>query len=218
MLRKIILTIIGAYLAYKLILIYSDPGETPPQDAMSLQFSRLFITLATGIFIGFIAIFYVLPAISQKAAQSMYDDSGAEPDKDILQDARALMAQGEFDQAVVAYRLALEKEPSNRLGWTDLGKLYGEKLEQPQIAASVLREGFDAHEWEEEDGAFLLFRAADWHFDRCDDQEAGAAILVEVMEIYPKTRHSANAMQTLRKLGYEVEIEVVEEALVEEEV
>lgn len=212
---KIVLGAIGAFLAYQLIKVYSDPGVITDQEAMTLQIYRLLITLAVGIFLGFLAIFYVLPVISQKAAQSMYDDSGAEPDQDILQDARAFMAQGEYDQAVVAYRQALEKEPSNRLGWTDLGKLYGEKLEQPKIAAAALREAFDAHEWEEEDGAFLLFRASEWHLDHSDDhsesQEAGCAILVEIMEAYPKTRHSANAMQKIRKLGYEVDIEVIEE-------
>jgi len=31
------------------------------------------------------------------------------------------------------------------------------------------------------------------------------------METYPSTRHSANAMQQLRDLGYDVDVEVLEE-------
>jgi len=201
---KITLGVIGAFIAYQLIAAYTDPAE-------EAVFARLFSTLAAGIFLGLLAIFYVLPALSQKAAMSMYADSNEAPEQDILQAARAFVAQGEYDQAVVAYRQALEKEPDNRLGWTDMAKLYVEKLEQPELAVSAIREGIDGHEWDEEDGAFLLFRMSEWQLNECEDQEAGAATLSEVMEKYPSTRHSANAMQQLRDLGYEVEVEVLEE-------
>ena len=201
---KITLGVIGAFIAYQLIGAYTDPAE-------EAVFARLFSTLAAGIFLGLLAIFYVLPALSQKAAMSMYADSDEAPEQDILQAARAFVAQGEYDQAVVAYRQALEKEPDNRLGWTDMAKLYVEKLEQPELAVSAIREGIDGHEWDEEDGAFLLFRMSEWQLNECEDQEAGAATLSEVMEKYPSTRHSANAMQQLRDLGYEVEVEVLEE-------
>ncbi len=202
---KITLGIIGAFIGYQMISAYSGPLD---QETM---FARLFSTLAAGIFLGLLAIFYVLPALSQKAAMSMYADSNEAPEQDILQEARAFVAQGEYDQAVVAYRQALEKEPDNRLGWTDMAKLYVEKLEQPELAVSAIREGIDGHEWDEEDGAFLLFRMSEWQLNECEDQEAGAATLSEVMEKYPSTRHSANAMQQLRDLGYEVEVEVLEE-------
>ena len=200
-----IIGVVAAFLLYNLISAYSGPLE----DTM---FSRLFSTLATGIFLGLLAIFYILPYLSEKAAMSVYADSGEAPEPDVLSEARALVAQGEYDQAVVAYRQALEKEPDNRLGWTDMAKLYVEKLEQPELAVSSLREGIDGHEWDEEDGAFLLFRLSEWQLDDCEDQEAGAASLTEVMEKYPSTRHSANAMQQLRDLGYDVEVEVIDEA------
>ena len=201
---KITLGVIGVFIAYQLIAAYTDPAE-------EAVFARLFSTLAAGIFLGLLAIFYILPALSQKAAMSMYADSDEAPEQDILQAARAFVAQGEYDQAVVAYRQALEKEPDNRLGWSDMAKLYVEKLEQPELAVSAIREGVDGHEWDEEDGAFLLFRMSEWQLNECEDQEAGAATLSEVMEKYPSTRHSANAMQQLRDLGYEVEVEVLEE-------
>ena len=201
---KITLGVIGVFIAYQLIAAYTDPTE-------EAVFARLFSTLAAGIFLGLLAIFYILPALSQKAAMSMYADSDEAPEQDILQAARAFVAQGEYDQAVVAYRQALEKEPDNRLGWSDMAKLYVEKLEQPELAVSAIREGVDGHEWDEEDGAFLLFRMSEWQLNECEDQEAGAATLSEVMEKYPSTRHSANAMQQLRDLGYEVEVEVLEE-------
>ena len=200
MATKIILGIIGAFIGYQLIQAYTDPSP----EAI---FSRLFSSLAAGIFLGLIGIFYVLPALSQKAAMSMYSDSNENAEPDVLQEARALVAQGDYENAVVAYREALTIEPLNRLAWTDLAKLYAEKLEQPQLAVSALREGYDEQEWSEEDGAFLLFRISEWQLDECEDQEAGAATLSEVITTFPSTRHSANAMQQLRQLGYEVETE-----------
>jgi len=52
-----------------------------------------------------------------------------------------IVAQGEYEQAAEAYRQALDKEPDNRLGWTDMAKLYVEKLEQPELAVEAIREG-----------------------------------------------------------------------------
>jgi tetratricopeptide (TPR) repeat protein len=202
MATKIILGLIGASIAYYMYDSYTDPDP-------NATFSKLLSTICAGLFFGLLAVFYVLPALSHKAAQSMYADANEAAEQDGLQEARALVAQGDYESAVVAYRKSLIKDPSNRLAWTDMAKLYAEKLEQPQLASSSLREAYDEHEWSEEDGAFLLFRISEWQLDDCQDQEAGAATLKEVIEAYPSTRHSANAMQQLRQLGYEVEVKPV---------
>ncbi len=202
MVIKTILGVIGASIGYFLYSAYSDPDP----DA---TFMRLLSTICAGLFVGLLAVFYVLPALSHKASQSMYADSNSQVEKDLLHDARAFVAQGDYENAVVEYRKALMKDPSDRLAWTDMAKLYAEKLEQPHLAAASLREAYDEHEWGEEDGAFLLFRISEWQLDDCEDQEAGAATLSEVIETYPSTRHSANAMGQLRQLGYEVSVESV---------
>lgn len=196
---KIILGTIAAVLTYHLVQAYTDPSS-------EAVFARLFTTLAAGIFIGLLAIFYVLPALSHKVSQSMYADSNSKVEKDTLHDARAYVAQGDYENAVVEYRKALIKDPSNRLAWTDMAKLYAEKLEQPYLAAASLQEAYDEHEWQEEDGAFLLFRISEWQLDDCEDLDAGKATLAKVIEAYPETRHSANAMQQLRQLGIEEDV------------
>jgi len=198
---KIILGAIGASIAYNLYNSYTGTTD------ISI-FSRLFSTICAGIYIGLLGVFYVLPALSQKAAQSMFSDSNQKADQDLLHDARVLMAQGDYESAVIAYRKAIIKDPSNRLAWTDMAKLYAEKLEQPLLAASSLREAYDEHDWEEEDAAFLLFRTSEWQLGGCEDQEAGAATLSEVIRKFPGTRHSANATQQLRQLGYEVKTDL----------
>ncbi|MFT5906414.1 MAG: tetratricopeptide (TPR) repeat protein [Cryomorphaceae bacterium] len=202
---KIILAAIGAAIAYFLHSSYSDASD-------EATFTRLLSTVFAGFYVGLLGVFYVLPAISHKAAQSMFSDSNESPDQDLLNGARALMAQGDYESAIVSYRRAIIKVPSNRLAWTDMAKLYAEKLEQPKLAVASLREAYDEHEWEEDDAAFLLFRISEWQLDDCGDQEAGAATLSEVIEAFPDTRHSANAVQQLQQLGYKVKIGVKAES------
>ncbi len=199
---KIIMGALGAGIAY---IVYEAYGDSSNEAT----FSRLFSTIFAGFYIGVIGVFYFLPALSHKISQSMFSDSNQKSDQDLYNKARAFMAAGEYERAVVAYRRALIKDPSNRVGWTDLAKLYAERLEQPQLAAACLREACDEHKWEEEDAAFLLFRLSEWQLDDCNDKQAGAATLTEIIEKFPGTRHSANAVQQLRQLGYEVEIESI---------
>jgi tetratricopeptide (TPR) repeat protein len=199
---KIILAVLGIVIGYFLYGAYSDASD-------EAQFSKLFVTLFAGFYLGMLGVFYVLPGISQKAAQSMFSDSNQKSDHSLLHKARALMAQGDYESAVIAFRRALIKDPSNRMGWTEMAKLYAERLEQPQLAAACLREACDEHEWEEEDASFLLFRLSEWQVDECDDREAGAETLKEIVEKFPDSRHSANAIQQLRQLGYDVKAESV---------
>ena len=197
---KIILGAIGAAIAYFLYSSYTDPSD-------EATFSRLLSTIIAGFFVGLLGVFYVLPALSHKAAQSMFSDPNQKSDQDLLHGARALVAQGDYEGAVISYRKAIIKAPTNRLAWTDMAKLFAERLEQPQLAAASLREAYDEHEWEEEDAAFLLFRLSEWQLDDCEDKEAGAATLSEVIKAFPGTRHSANALQQLQQLGYKVKVE-----------
>ena len=199
---KIILGFIAALIGYFLYKSYTGTSDES-------TFMRLLSTIFAGVYIGLLGVFYVLPLVSQKAAMSMYSDSNQKADPDLLNEARSLTSQGEYEAAVTAYRKAIIKDPSNRLAWTDMAKLYAEKLEQPGLAAASLREAYDEHEWEAEDAAFLLFRVSEWQIDECQDKEAGSVTLSEIIKTFPDTRHSANAMQKLRELGYEVEVETV---------
>ena len=192
---KIVLGILGAVITYFVYESYNDPSNEG-------QFSRLFTTMFAGFYVGMLGVFYFLPALSHKISQSMFSDSNQKSDQHLLNKARSLMAQGDYEAAVVAYRRALIKDPSNRMGWTDMAKLYAERLEQPHLAAACLREACDEHKWEEEDEAFLLFRLSEWQVDECCDRETGAETLREIIRKFPNTRNSANAIQQLRQLGY----------------
>lgn len=194
---KIILFVLGAGIAY---FVYQAYGETSNEAT----FSKMFSTVFAGFFVGVLGVFYFLPALGHKISQAMFSDSNQKTTPVLFNKARALTQAGDYESAVVAYRRALIKDPSNRLGWIDMAKLYAEKLEQPHLAASCLREACNEHRWEEEDRAFILFRLSECQVDECNDREGAAATLREIADRYPDTRHSANALQQLRQLGHRI--------------
>lgn len=206
MVKKTTLIIIGVIITYFVFSTFSSSGkEATIQKEATIH--KLLATIAAGLYFGLLAVFYVLPALSQKAAQAMFADPDEKTEPSILQEARALVAQGDYENAIIAYRKSIIAEPSNRLAWTDMAKLQATKLQQPTLAIASLREAYEEHEWSDEDASHLLFRISEWQFDECDDREAGIKTLREVIEDFPRSRFSANAMSQLRELGCEVDIE-----------
>ena len=197
--KKIILAIIGIGIAFLVFRTYTTHSAEAAEDALS----RLGVTALAGLYLGYLAVTYILPALSEKASDFVYSDTQEVVEQDSLHDARALMAQGDYEGALVGYRAAVTKEPENRLAWTDMAKIYADKLEQPTMAIETYREAHANHEWPVEDAAFFLFRISEWQIDECEDRDACVATLEQIREAFPETRHSANAMQQLRQLGIE---------------
>ena len=69
------------------------------------------------------------------------------------------------------------------------------------MAVETLREALESHEWRENDAAFFMFRIADIYENDLDNHDGAIAILKQVLEVLPETRHSANATHKLREFG-----------------
>ena len=54
--------------------------------------------------------------------------------------------------------------------------------------------------WRENDEAFFIFRKIDIFENHLQQKEQALACLQDVIERFPQTRHSANAMHKLREL------------------
>jgi len=195
--KTIILGILGLLIGYMLIRVYSGPDTN---TSIMLRFGA---TVLAGVYAGFLAVAYLLPIFTNKVSDMVFSDSGQTAAPDGLATARGLVAQGEYEAAIQEYTKAIEKDPENRLAWTDVAKIYADKLEQPELAVATYRSAYDNMEWSEEDAAFFLFRISEWQLDELDDRDAGIATLEEVRAAYPETRHSANATNQLRQLGVE---------------
>ena len=157
--------------------------------------------VSAGIF-GIFFVLQILPVFAQRVTHAVYDSSEM-IEHDVMHDARSLLAQGDYASAIVAFRQAAANDPMNRLPWVEIAKIHKDKLDDPVAAISTIREALESQEWELNDAAYFLFRLAELHDTVDGDRELAVAIMQQVIEQFPGTRHSANANHKLREWGIE---------------
>jgi hypothetical protein len=174
-------------------------------NAAEAQEGRMVLTgillafLSAG-YVGIVFVAYLLPVLANKLTYAMFE-SGESGGPDALRHARALVAQGNYADAVEAFRRVAATEEGNRLPWLEIARLQREHLDDSLGAAATLREALEGHPWGEDDAGFLMFRLADLYADAFHDQDAAAEILAQLIQNFPQTRHSANARHRLQQWG-----------------
>ena len=166
----------------------------------SSTFMGIFMAFISAGYARIIFVVYILPMLAHRATDTVFG-SGEEVEKDPMTDARSKNAQGDYEGAIEAYRLAAEKDPENRMPWIEIIKIQREMLQQPQAAIDSIREALANQVWPENDATFFLFRLADLYKNDMQDVDTAAAIMRQVMEQFPETRHSANARNKLQEWG-----------------
>ncbi len=156
--------------------------------------------LLAGIYAGVLFVMYILPAITDKATAAVLD-SNELIETDPLHDARAAYARGDYEEAMDVYRSVVDDDPYNRLPWVEIAKIQHDNLEDPEAALLTLRTALESHEWPVNDAAYFMGRLSDIYLTDFDDRESAIAILNQMIEIFPETRHSANATHKLREMG-----------------
>lgn len=184
-----------------------DPEELLPKLKSELYgiegertFSGILLAFLSAGLIGIVFVTEVLPLLAQKMTHAVYD-SGEEVEQDAFHDARVLMAQGEWEGAIEAFKEAAAQDPLNRMPYIEIAKIQKNHLEDPAAAIATLREAIEGQEWHENDAAFLMFRLAELYEEDAADRESAVTILEQVMEQFPGTRHSANARTKLHEWG-----------------
>ena len=199
----------GRDIEKKIELLYErgDPEEQVPELKTKMHgiegqrvFSGILLSFLSAGLVGIVFVTEVLPIFAQKITHAVYD-SGEEVEQDAFHDARVLMAQGEWEAAIESFKEATEGDPLNRMPYVEIAKIQKFHLEDPMAAIMTLREAIEGQEWEEKDAAFLLFRLAELYDDDAEDRESAVAIMEQVMEQFPETRHSANARTKLHEWG-----------------
>ena len=164
----------------------------------------LLLTIGTASVAGIFVWAYLLPYLAQRATHVVYD-SGEMLEKDSMREAHSLIAQGEFEAAVKAYRKVVDEDPGNRLPWWEMSKVLRTNLDDSNGAIEVLRDAIEAHAWDEEDAAFLLFRLVDIYDEDLQDRATGRALMQQVIDTFPDSRHSANAAHKIQEWDREEE-------------
>ena len=149
---------------------------------------------------GIVFVTYLLPTVVHRFTHMFYG-SDEEAETDPMHDARALFAQGDFESAIEAYRGVAAEQPENRFPWVEISKIQHHNLESPDAAITTLREALESFEWRANDAAFFMFRLVELYEKEKQDLATSISILQQVVEIFPETRHAANATHRLRELG-----------------
>jgi len=184
-----------------------DPEELVPALRSELSgvegariFNGIILAFLSAGLVGIVFVTQLLPMLAQKLTHAVYD-SGEEVEADPFHDARVLMAQGEWESAIKSFREAAKQDQYNRMPWIEIAKIQKIQLEDITAAVATLREAIEEYEWEPNDAAFLMFRLAEAYDEDMENRAAAVAILEQVMEQFPESRHSANARTKLHDWG-----------------
>jgi tetratricopeptide (TPR) repeat protein len=160
----------------------------------------IMLAFLTAGLVGIAFVIDVLPAIAHRFTHAVYD-SAEMVEEDVMHDARAKLAQGDYDGAIAAFRDAAASDPLNRLPWVEIAKIQRENLKDPNGAIATLRQALEGQEWQVSDAAYLMFRIAELYDEDLEDRMSAAAIMQQVVDQFEDTRHSANARHKLHEWG-----------------
>lgn len=167
----------------------------------------LLVFLSAGL-IGIFFVVQILPSFAQRITHAVYD-SAEMMEHDIMHDARSLKAQGDYEGAIDALKKAAEVDPMNRLPWVEIAKIQKENLKDAKAAIQTIRTALESQAWVVNDAAYFLFRLAELYDEVEGDRASARAIMHQVIEQFPQTRHAANANHKLH--DWDVEEEASEE-------
>lgn len=173
--------------------------NTDPNDDTSAV-AQLPALILAGVYLGILFVLYILPAITDKATAAVLD-SNELVESDPLHDARAAYARGEYELAMEVYHSVTSSDPYNRLPWVEIAKIQHDNLEDPAASIVTLRNALESHEWPINDAAYFMGRLSEIYATDLDDPESAIGILNQMIELFPETRHSANATHKLREMG-----------------
>lgn len=175
-------------------------GAAMTTEIQGIEGQRIFNgVLLAFLSAGFVGIFFVLqilPAIAHRFTHAIYD-SAEMMEHDVMRSARSLLAQGDYEGAIEAFRQAAAADPLNRLPWVEIAKIQKDNLGDSAAAVQTIRHALESQEWEVNDAAYFLFRLAELYDEVEGDQASAVAIMQQVIDEFPGTRHAANASHKL---------------------
>ena len=162
-----------------------------------------FVALGVGLAILFVTT--ILPDIIEYMA-NLFFNPNEKAEKDPHSDAISAVARGEYEEAIEAYRVIYENDPTDTLALSESAKIYCEHLDNPAAGAELLEEALKK-EWPAESVAFLSTRLVDIYWKYQHDGRSARALLLQIMEAMPETRHAANAGHRLQEIDKELALE-----------
>ena len=154
----------------------------------------LALAIAGGIF--FVVV--LLPRFGDAVGTVMYSSGEISQQTEGMK-AAAKMASGDYEGAITEYEKMKAEQPTDPYPVSEIAKIYADKLHDPDRAVAYLHENLGNQEWTEDNAAFLMFRLVDVHHHAKAYDDA-KAVLEQVVEHFPSTRHSANASHKITEI------------------
>ena len=180
------------------IVLSSLIGGSEGDDVQAV-ITQLPALLLAGVYVGVLFVLYILLAITDKATSAVLD-SNELVETDPMHDARAAHARGDYDEAIAVYREVADADPYNRLPWVEIAKIQHDKLKDPEASIATLRSALESQQWPINDAAYFMGSLATLYNEDLEDRDSCIMILNQMIELFPETRHSANATHKLREM------------------
>jgi tetratricopeptide (TPR) repeat protein len=203
-LPRILLFLGLAYLTFVLFSEAQSANSKPDVDTTKIVMLFGAVVLVGGT-AGILFALMVMPALGD-AVGNFFFQPNDKIEKGPHSDAQGAVARGDYAGAVEAYRRVLANDPSDTLAVSEIAKHCCEHLNDPAAAAAALEEALN-HDLLPEEAAFLSSRLVDvyWRYQR--DARNARALLLQIVETMPGTRHAANAQHRLQEIEKEIALE-----------
>jgi hypothetical protein len=193
-----------AYLAFVLFHEAHLASKNPDIDPTKVVMMFAGVVLIGGIAAIVVAV-KVMPMIGD-AIGNFFFQPDQEVEKDPHSAAAAAITRGDFPGAIAEYQEILKNDPTDTLSYSEIAKISCEHLNDPDGAAALLEEALQ-REWAPEDAAFLSARLVEVYWKYQHDARRARALLMQIMEAMPGTRHSANAEHRLKEIEQQLALE-----------
>ena len=192
--------LIAAALAYLGIILFGEArtamaSEIPDQSRVVMLFGALVLV---GLVTGGVLVVMFLPVVGDWVGNFFFNPN-ERAEKPPHADALAAIARGDYEQAVAEYRKCIERDENDTHALSEMVHLYCDKLGDPVSAESLLEEAL-AKDWAHDDAAFLSNRLAEVYWKYQHDARRSRELLLQVIETFPNTKHSANAQHRLQEI------------------
>ena len=147
----------------------------------------------------------IVPRIGEAFGNFFFQPAG-QIEKDPHSAAQAAVLRGDYAAAVEEYRQILEGDPADTLAYSEIAKISCEHLDDAPGAAAALERALE-REWAPEDAVFLSTRLVDVYWNHQRDAQNARALLLQIVESMPETRHAANATHRLKDIEHQIALE-----------
>jgi tetratricopeptide (TPR) repeat protein len=191
--------IILALLALTIVLFRQAQAAYQVEDADATRVVMLFgAVVLVGATAGGLMVVAFLPHFGDAVGNALFHPN-EKIEKDPHADAMGAIARGDYHRAIEEYQKVFAQDPNDTLALSEMARIYCEKLQEPEAAASLLEDALQ-RELETGDAAFLCSRLADVYWNYQHDIVRARELLMQVIETMPNTRHSANASHRLQEI------------------